>query len=177
MNRRTQTGMWMIAAAALSVVTVLAFSAGNTGARTLTASVVNDADAFLAIEANSASPHKDFVSVVDGRTVLTFDAANPNAAGTGMNPGSTYMFDAILKVTNKGTATVNIDVLIGGDDASLCEVALTTAGTQGDADYSANPAPLASAVGSVAYLGIKLSAAGLAAGDAVDCTLTVTAAR
>ena len=177
MHKNTQQGLWMIAAASLSIVTVLAFSAGNTGARVLTASVVNDADAFLAVEANSASPHKDFVTVATGKTVITFDAANPNAAGTGVNPDSTYMFDSILKVTNKGTATVNVDVTIAGTDSALCQVALTSASTQGDSDYSANPTPVSQAVGGVSYLGLKMLATGKVAGGAVDCTITVVATR
>src|SRR5690242_9548118 len=94
---------WIIGAIAIGIVTVLAFSAADSGARTLTASVVNDADAYLAIEANAASPNAGFVSVSGGKTVVTFNGANSAAAGTGINPESTYMFDSILKITNKGT--------------------------------------------------------------------------
>jgi hypothetical protein len=168
---------WTLAAVALSVVTVLAFSAGNTGARTLTASVVNDADAYLALEANAASPHAGFVSVSGGKTVVSFGGGNPGAAGSGINPDSAYMFDAILQVTNQGTDAVDVDVTISGTDASLCQVALTSAAAQVDADYSADPAPLAQSVGDIAYIGLKFLGTGKAAGGSVACTLTVVATR
>lgn len=169
--------LWIVGALAMSVVTVLAFSAGETGARSLTAAVVNDADAFLAIEANSASPHAGFVSVASGKTVLNFNADNVDAAGTGINPDSTYMFDSILKVTNKGTAAVNVDITISGTDASLCQVALTTGTTQGDSDYSANPTAVAHAVGDDSYIGLKFLGTGKVAGGSVACTITVTMTR
>lgn len=168
--------LWMASAFALSVVTVLAFSAGDTGARTLTASVVNDADAFLAIDANPASPHNGFVTVVSGKTVVTFDG-NGDAAGLGINPDSTYMFDSILRITNKGTAPVDVDVSVAGADAALCKVALTTTTTQGTEDYSADPTALTQAVGGVSYLGLQFMGTAKVAGGSVDCTITVTASR
>lgn len=176
MNNK-QNVAWILAALALSVVTVLAFSAGETGARTLTAAVVNDADAFLAIEANTASPHDGFVTVSGGKTTVTFDAANVDAVGTGINPDSTYMFDSILKITNKGTAAVTVDVTIAGTDASLCQVALTSASGQVDGDYAADPVGIASNVGDVQYLGLKFLGTGKASGDSVSCTINVVATR
>lgn len=176
MNNK-QNVAWILAALALSVVTVLAFSAGETGARTLTAAVVNDADAFLAIEANSASPHDGFVTVSGGKTIVTFDAANLDAVGEGINPDSTYMFDSILKITNKGTDTVNVDITIAGTDSGLCAVALTAVPTQGDSDYSTDPTALSSTVGSVQYLGLKFLGTGKSAGGSVSCTINVIATR
>ena len=177
MPGRISQGAWVAAAAAMSVASVLAFNAATSGPRTLAATVVNDADAFLAIEANAASPHKGFVSVAAGKVAVAFDAANPDAAGTGINPDSAYMFDSILKVTNKGTTTVNVDVAIAGADAALCQAALTAAGTQGDGDYSADPAALARAPGDVAYLGLRIAGTAKASGDAVACTIAVAATR
>lgn len=177
MSSQNNGWIWIVAAVIMSITLVLAFSAGDTGARTLTAAVVNDADAFLALEANAASPHAGFVTVSSGKTLITFNADNLDAAGTGVNPDSTYMFDSILKITNKGTATVNVDITIAGTDSALCQVALTSGSTQGDSDYSGNPSPLSVAVGGVNYLGLKVLATGKVSGGSVACTITVTASR
>jgi hypothetical protein len=169
------TGVLVLGAVALSVTLVTAFNAGNTGARTVTADVVTDGSAFLAIYKNGNSVHKNFVSVTSGKLSLAFDTANPDAAGTGINPESSYEFDSVIRIRNNGTKTVNIDITFAGTDSALCQAALTTAEDQSAATYSADPAAVSRTKGSIAYLGLKVLGTGKVSGNSVSCTITLTA--
>lgn len=165
----------MIGAAALSVAMVTAFTDASTGARTVTASVVTDANAYLALAANANSPHDGFVSVSNGKATLTFDNANLEAAGDGINPEGAYEFDNILKITNQGsdTAAKSVDIAFAGTDSTLCQGALTT--TETAQTHSADPSPISLAKDATGYLGIKVLGTGKTAGQSVSCTITVTA--
>lgn len=162
-------------AAALSVAMVTAFTDASTGARTVTASVVTDADAYLALAANANSAHDGFVSVSSGKVAIAFDGNNLEAAGTGINAEGAYEFDSIVTITNKGTEQKSVDVAFGGADAALCSAALTTTEDQSAATYSTNPSPITLAKAATGYLGWKVAATGKTAGQSVACTLTVTA--
>ncbi|HLE96059.1 MAG TPA: DUF1102 domain-containing protein [Candidatus Thermoplasmatota archaeon] len=178
MFARTTPGWAMlIGAAALSVALVTAFTDGSTGARTVTASVVTDTNSYLAIEENANSPHDGFLTeAASGKLTIAFDANNLDAAGDGINPDGAYEFDAIVKITNKGTATRSVDITIGGTDSSLCTVALTAAEDQSAETYTSNPAPVSVAVAANAYLGVKVAGTSKTAGESVACTITVTGA-
>lgn len=165
----------MVGAAALSVAMVSAFTDGSTGARTVTASVVTDADAYLALATNTNSPHTGFATVSAGKVVVAFDGNNADASGTGINVDGAYEFDSIIKITNKGTATRSVDLAFGGADSTLCQAVLTTAEDQSASTYAADPSPVSLAKTAVGYLGLKVSGAGKAAGSSVSCTVTVTA--
>ncbi len=171
-------GGWLplIGAAAMSVALVTAFSGADTGARTFTAEIVTDASAYLAIETNTNSPHTNFVTLSSGKIVIAFDGNNVDASGSGMNEESTYSFDAIIKITNKGTQSRDIDIVIEGADSSLCTVALTATETQ--TTYSADPTALTVAKDANAYLGLKVTLEGSAktTTDSVACSITVTGA-
>lgn len=163
-------------AVALSIALVTAFSVGDTGTRAVSASVVNDADAFLGMEANGNNAYQNFVSTnADGTIEIAFDGNNADASGTGINPNSSYEFNSLVNVTNQATEDLTIDVTIGGTDSTLCEGALTSTASQSSSDYASDPAALSVTKGSTAYLGIKVMADGKTSGDTVSCTLTVSA--
>lgn len=166
----------VLGAAALSAAMVTAFTDASTGARTVTASVVTDANAYLALAVNSNSPYDGFVSVSGaGKATLTFDGNNADAAGDGINPDGAYEFDSILKVTNAGTDTRSVDLAFGGTDASLCQAALTSAEDQSGSTYGADPSPVSLAKDATAFLGVKVLGTGKTSGQSVACTITVTA--
>lgn len=163
-------------AVALSIALVTAFSVGDTGTRDVSASVVNDADGYLAMEANGNNAYQNFVTTnADGTISISFDGNNADASGSGINPNSTYSFDALLNVTNQATGDLTVDVAISGTDASLCEGALTSTASQSSGDYASDPAALSVTKDSTAYLGIKVLADGKTSGDTVSCTITVSA--
>lgn len=163
-------------AAALSIALVTAFSVGDTGSRDVSASVVNDADAFLALEANTNNAYQNFVSTQNnGDIAVNFDGDNADASGTGINPNSTYEFDALINVTNQATESLTVDVTISGTDASLCEVALTSTESQASGDYSADPTALSLSKDAAGYLGIKVLGTDKASGGSVSCTIAVNA--
>lgn len=174
---RVPSWAFLLAASALAVTLATAFDAANTGARTVTAAVVTDANAFLALQRNENSPHKGFVTASStAKLSVTFDAANPDASGTGINEDSSYEFDSIVNITNKGTKTVSIDVTFGGADSALCQAAVTSTVDQSAATYSADPAPISTAKDAKAYLGLKVLGTGKTSPSNVNCTITVTVA-
>lgn len=163
-------------AAVLSIALVTAFSVGDTGTRDVSASVVNDANAFLALEANDQNAYQNFVSTTaDGAIQVAFDGTNADASGSGINPDSSYEFNALVNVTNQASEDLTVDVSIAGTDASLCEAALTSTASQSTSDYASDPTALSVAQDSTAYLGLKVMADGKADGDSVSCTISVTA--
>lgn len=175
----TSTSTWALLAGAviLSVALVNAFSAVDTGARTVTASVVTDGTAYLAIAPNAANGNAGFVSV-DGNGVLSvaFDDGNADATGDGINPNSVYEFHSIIKVYNNGTASADLAVTISGTDAASCEAAFTAASDQSAATWATpTTGTLTVAKGGVAYLGLRLTA-GATAPDTLDCAFQVATA-
>ncbi len=159
----------------MSIALVTAFSGADTGARTVTADVVTDASAYLALEANANSAHDGFVSVSAGKITVAFDGNNLAASGSGINVDGAYEFDSLVKITNKGTETKSVDITIGGTDSALCTVALTSTEAQSTPDYSGDPTALSLAATGSGYLGLKVSGSGKATGESVACSITVTA--
>lgn len=163
-------------AAALSIALVTAFSVGDTGARDVSASVVNDASAFIAMEANKANAYQNFVTTnADGTIDVSFDGNNADASGSGINPDSSYEFDAIINVTNQATEDLSVDISISGTDATLCEAAVTSTSSQSSGDYSADPAALSLAKDATGYLGLKVLGTAMTSGDSISCTISITA--
>lgn len=178
----------------LGLVGAGAFNYAEVSPRTVSVTLATDADAYLALSANAASPHDCFVTVsAGGKASVSFDAVDAGcSAGTGagiaQGDGSTgskysrYAFHDILKVTNKGTRPLllwaNASTTSGG--SSLVEVAKrSAAGAMSDGDYvtsSATPLdPLT--VGSTAYLGIRVKSGTLTSGNDVLGTITIEARR
>lgn len=165
-----------VGAAALSIALVTAFSVGDTGARSVSASVVNDANAFLALEANTNNAYQNFVTTQNnGDIAINFDGDNADASGTGINPNSTYRFDALVNVTNQATGDLTVDVAISGTDSTLCEGALTSTESQASGDYASDPAAITVAKDATAFIGLKVLGTDKASGGSVDCSITVSA--
>lgn len=159
----------------MSVALVTAFSVGDTGTRSVSASVVNDSDAFIAIEANTDNAYQNFVTTSSGKISIAFDGNNADASGTGINPESSYEFDELINVTNKATESLTVDVSIAGTDSTLCTVALTTTTGQTSGDYSADPTAISLAKGATGYLGLAVDGTGKVSGNTLSCTISVTA--
>ncbi len=176
MTKRTVTPYaWFAGIAAITIVAAFAFSAADTGARSATASVVSDSDSFLALESNTNSPYAEYVSEdADGKLSVAFDGTG-TASGSGINPDSSYTFDTLINVTNKGLSAADVSITIAGADETLCEVAFTSTTSQASGDYSATPASIELASGSTAYLGLKFSGEAKTNGESVDCEITATA--
>lgn len=167
---------WLSAAGAvvLSVTLVMAFSVGDTGARDVSASVVADDSAFVALEANANNAYKGFVSTdSDGQVQVDFDGTNADASGQGVNPNSTYEFNSIINVTNQATESQTLDVAISGTDAASCEVAWTSTESQQTGDYSADPTAISLSKDATAFLGLKIDASSKGSGDTIACQITV----
>lgn len=174
-NKTIPAYAWFAGIAAITIVAAFAFSAADTGARSASASVVNDSDSYLALEANGDSPYAGYVTEgVDGKLAIAFDGTG-SAAGSGINPDSSYTFDTLVNVTNKGLTTADVTISIAGADETLCEVAFTATADQASADYSATPAAIQLTSGSTAYLGLKFSGAAKTTGESVDCEISASA--
>lgn len=165
----------MSGAVAVLVVTAFAFSAADTGPRTISAAVVNDSAAYLELTANANSAYSDFVTEDATTGKISVDFGTWLDGGTGINPDSEYEFDALITVTNMGKEAIDVDLSFAGADALLCEAALTSTETQASTDYAASPGPLNLAVAASGYLGLSISAEAKNQGDSVECTVTVTA--
>lgn len=174
-NKSIPTWALFTGSVVMSIALVTAFSVGDTGARNVSASVVNDSDAFIAMEANTNNAYKNFVSTTSGKISVAFDGTNADASGTGINPDSSYEFDALINVTNQATESLDIDVAISGTDAALCTVALTSTATQVTGDYAADPTALTLAKDATGYLGLAVDGTGKVSGDTLSCTISVTA--
>lgn len=165
-----------LAATVMSIALVTAFSVGDTGTRDVTASVVTDANAFIALEKNTDNSYAEFVSTAaNGSIQIAFDGNNPDASGQGINPGSTYEFNALVNVTNQATGSIDASVNIAGADSALCQVAWTSTASQSTSDYTSTPSALTLSKGDKAYLGIQIDAGDKTDGDSVACTIEVSA--
>jgi hypothetical protein len=69
----------------------------------------DDADAFLAIEADNTENANEYVDTDDGTISLDFTNTNNSGypgGGSGVNKNATTVFDDLLNITNQGTQTV-----------------------------------------------------------------------
>jgi hypothetical protein len=163
------------AVAASGLYAASAFDAAATGTRTVTASVVGDAAAYLAVSANVSSPHAGFVSTSGGKIVMAFGSGV--ATGTGVNPESTYYFDNILNLTNQGTKTVNVWVNATSTTGTVKACVLAAGATMDSGCYAAASSAVSTAVGARLQMGIMVQANSVASGGTVAGTIEIFAGR
>lgn len=143
-----------------------AFNYAQTGGRTVTAALVDDTTAYLAIAEVNYGCYTDLLA--NGTTVLDFDAGTScpgSGGGTGINAGSIYYFHDVLKITNKATVTLgNVWInMTGSDIVFTTATAVSTMTTGGTYAATANPTNLAS--GDSIWIGFKLVATSKSASD------------
>ena len=162
--RTSFLALTVVALVASTMTAASAFNYAQTGGRTITTALVDDNLAYLAIEEVS---YGCLASIdANGKIDLDFDGGDScTGGGTGINPGSTYYFHDVLKVTNKATVTLtNVWINMTGTDmlftTATSASSMTTGSTYGSA---ANPTNLAA--GSSIWIGFKLIATSKAATD------------
>lgn len=166
----------VVVAIAAGLYAASAFNAASTSTRTVSASVVGDSAAYLALSANGASPHAGFVTQA-GSGKLSISFGSGVATGTGVNPDASYYFDDLINITNQGTASTKVQVNTTASSGTV-KVCLTTAtGQMSNACYSTATALTTVAVGSKLYLGIMVQANSLSSGGTVSGTINVDANR
>lgn len=164
-----------------------AFSYAETGARAITVALVGDAAAYLAIEANSASPFDCVVTEQtspaseNGKLKIDLSAlsgtCSGNGGGTGINAGGggsksvRYAFHDLLQVTNKGTNSVlvwvNSTPNSGSSGASVHVAKHASTGQMTDSDslyMASNPASVALGVGEDLFVGVRVMPGTLTSG-------------
>ncbi|WP_144426048.1 hypothetical protein [Halanaeroarchaeum sulfurireducens] len=96
-----------------------------TADRSVTVEVAGDSEAYLGLEAVSASPNSQYVEKSDGEISFDFSAADNDGSpvdggGNGFNPDSETRINDLLHVTNQGTQSfnywVNVSQLGAGSD-------------------------------------------------------------
>lgn len=156
-----------------------AFNFGSSTGRAISVDIVGDASAYLALAANTASPHDCFVSEsgTTGKLSVSFAAASgcdAAGAGTGVNAGlgsdsakfTRYAFHDLLLVTNKGTNSILLWVNATSTTGTLDVAKKTSSGAMTDADYAASSATSVSlTVGSTAYVGLRVNTTTLSSGN------------
>lgn len=167
-----------------------AYNAAQTDARAIGVSVVTDSTAYLSVAANGAHAYDCLVDEIGGRLAITLGALDGTCASTGAGAGinegdgsnaaklSRYALHDLLVVANKGTRTVSLWVNATADAnaaGALLEAAKeSTTGQMTDGDYAAASAtPLTLTVGSVAYVGVRVTSGTTTAGTDVTGTLTI----
>ena len=164
----------MVALVASSMTAASAFNWAQTGARSVSAAIVTDENAYLAIAEVDYGCYTDILAT--GKIDLNFNGDCAGGSGTGINAGSVYYYHDVLKVTNKGTVTLsNVWLNITGSDITIqvdtAAATMTTDGTYGAAKSVSNLA-----VGDSIYIGFKLNAAGKTVTDsAITGSLSVDA--
>lgn len=186
----------LLAAAGLAPALIAgagAFNAGSVAARTIQVSIATDANAYLSLAANAASPHDCFVDVsAGGKASITFDtvaAGCSEGTGTGIAQGdgsdaakySRFAFHDILTVTNKGTKPILfwVNATTTSAGGSSIEVAKRpTSGAMSDGDYAATSATSETlAVGAIGYVGVRVKTGTLISGNNVQGAVSIDARR
>jgi len=163
--RTSFLALMVVALAASTMTAASAFNYAQTGGRTITAALVDDTTAYLAIEEVDYGCYTDILA--NGTTDLDFDAGTSCAGtGAGVNAGSIYYFHDMLKVTNKATVTLNnVWINMTGSDILFTTATavdtITTASTYGSASTATNLA-----VGSSVWIGFKVIATAKSQADA-----------
>lgn len=171
-QRSSDALIWVAATAIVSVSLVFAFDGASSGDRTITVAVVNDADAYLALEARGDSPHIDRMAQVNGKVVLLLNASSRAAGGgSGVGEDREFAFHAVVNITNKGTGSVDVAIVI--DDDTRCDAALTATPNQAMEHYAVDPSYTGLAVGGKLFLGIQVTAGATNQNYASYCTFTV----
>jgi len=154
-----------------------AFNAADLSTRTVSASVVGDSAAYVAVAVNGSSPHAGFVTTSSGKIVIAFGSGV--ATGTGINAEASYYFDNLLNLTNQGTTTANIQVNSSSTSGTVkaCVVTPGTTMTNGCYLTAAPASPQSLAVGSKLSIGVMVQANGLVSGNTVSGTISIVATR
>jgi hypothetical protein len=98
-----------VALVAASLFAASAFNYADLVPRTVIATIVTDDNGYLAVAAQDAQ-YACYVAYTNGKIDVTWDGGTScvsGASGTGVNPDSEYYFHDVLKITNKGTKTLN----------------------------------------------------------------------
>jgi hypothetical protein len=108
-RRKFIAGVGSLAAGAAAVTGTGAFTSVS-ASRGIAVDTSDDADAFLAIEAESGDNASEYVNTTTNGTV-ELDITNTNnsgygGGGSGVNKNATTIFDDLLKITNQGTQPV-----------------------------------------------------------------------
>lgn len=167
----------VVAVFAAALFGASAFNAADTGTRSVTASVVGDSSAYLAVAVNGSSPHTGFVTTSGGKVVMSFGSGV--ATGTGINPEATYYFDDLLNITNQGTKTANVWVNSTAT-AGTVKICLKTAGNlMADNCYGTSTfsSILSLTAGSKLSLGVMVQANSVASGSSVTGTISIYGGR
>ncbi len=105
--------MGSLAAAGAATIGTGAFTSVQAD-RTVSVSVADDANAFLAIEPESNSPNaNEYVDTSGNAVSLDFTSTDAPGNGQGINDNATTEFDDLLRITNQGTQGVYVGY--GGD--------------------------------------------------------------
>lgn len=164
-----------------------AFNAAQSGGRVVTVDLVNDALAYLTLQANPSSPHACFVDASTGAAQISFgSSAGCGGTGSGVNPGDSaskrvrYAFHDMLKVTNKGTRDVVLWVNAsppGGSGQAIQVAKAATTGQMSDSDedyYESSSTGIPLALGNSAYVGVRIKTGSVSSGS-ITGTVTVDA--
>lgn len=168
-------GFLVLLAIGVGLYAATAFNAASTGTRTVSATVVGDSAAYLAVNANGSSPHAGFVTTSGGKISISFGSGV--ATGTGVNPDSTYYFDDLLNITNQGTTTVQVQINTTSTTGTVKVCVKTVGGQMDNSCYVTSTTAQSLAVGSKLSLGVMVQATGLVSGNTVSGTLEIVAMR
>lgn len=172
----------VVALIASTMTAASAFNYASLSGRTVSATIVADNNAYLAIASQDAD-HACFVNVdgTTGKIDVVFDNGCAAQTGSGINPGSTVYFHDLLKITNKGTKAITFLQAnltgTGGDFKISIKSATGQMRVSTPGDWVDDPTWTSSiAPGSSIYLGFKVDAADetLAAGS-ISTSMTIDA--
>lgn len=165
-------------ATAASFFSAAAFNATDTGARTVSVTVVGDSASYLGIEENGASPHKNFLSTTGSPAKITISFGSATGVtGTGVNPDAGYQFDDVINVTNQGTAPVKLIVNGTATTGSIKVCYKATASQMSNGCYATSvTATTTLAVGSKGYVGIAVNSTGVS-GSSFSGNIRIVAVR
>lgn len=176
---------FMIVALMASTMTAAsAFNFASLSARSLGAAVVTDnGSAYLSIAPQDAN-YQCYVSYgSDGKVTFTLNGGTScvGATGTGVNPGSTYIFTDVLKITNKGTKDLTGLWLNVTDTTGTVKIQTATSSGSMTAPsdgsgYALTKSTTSLTVGSSYYVGFLVDSGSVALGSsAVAATMTIEA--
>lgn len=152
----------IVALVASSMTAASAFNYATLSARTISATIVTDGNAYLAVTSQDTD-YACMVAFTNGKIDVTWDGGTSCAgSGTGINAASVYYFNDVLKITNKGDKALN-GIWVNMSDNTTIQIQTATAAatmtTGGSFTQVATYSSLA--VGSSIYVGFKLNAAAL----------------
>lgn len=178
-----RTSLSIIALAALVAATVFAASAFNYAdltPRAVTATVVEDDDAYLAIAASDPD-YACMVDMTNGRIDVHWNSeasdCNAQATGDGFNKDAIYYYHDVLIITNKGTKTI-ANLYLNMSEATPITIqanAVDDAMDTDDVDYSDRVVLTNLAPGASYYIGFRIDTTGVNAGNDIARPLSIEA--